>query len=139
MARARGTRPSMSSAATKPAYCKQHTEDGVVDFCSRRCSHDSCRRHAALNAVGRKNPVYCTKKSENGMVGVGSRRCSHDSCPTHPSFNTAGSKYLRQHAESGMVYTRSKQSSHDSCIRFPEWGVLIFHSIQRFGLCVRPS
>ncbi|CAN0440690.1 unnamed protein product, partial [Laminaria digitata] len=78
------------AGSKKPAYCKRHSEDGMVNVVSRRCSHDSCTRQPTFDFAGNTQPLYCKQHAEDGMIDVCTRRCSQDSCTNHPAFNVLG-------------------------------------------------
>ena len=61
-------------------FCKQHSEDGMVNVISLRCSHVSCTRQPSFNAEGSRTAAFCKQHAEDGMVNIRITRCSHDSC-----------------------------------------------------------
>ena len=118
-------RPSFNfEGYTTAAYCKKHSEDGMVTVVSRQCTHESCTKTPSFNAEGRTPAMYCKKHAEEGMVDVLSRRCSIVSCMTRSNFNFAGYKtpaYCKDHARKGMVNIRKTLCSSASCTRRPSF------------------
>ena len=99
---------------TPPAYCKQHSEIGMVNVRSKRCQHPTRTTTPSRNVIESKKRAYCKKYAENGMANTHPRRCSHHLCPTLAFFNTEGNSrpaYNRQHAGDGIVHTGSVRSS----------------------------
>ncbi|CAM9859658.1 unnamed protein product [Ascophyllum nodosum] len=77
-----GKQPSFGVAGTKTAeYCAQHSPDGMVNVCSRKCG---VAQHA-----------------EGGMVNFYDRKCRTETCGKQLSFGVANSRtveYCAQHA-----------------------------------------
>ena len=46
-------------SSKRPAYCKQHAEDGMVNVCKTLCSHDFCTKIPSFNVKGSKTAIYC--------------------------------------------------------------------------------
>ena len=66
-----------------PAYCRQHTEDGMVNVCTSRHSHETCLRRPSFNYEGSQTEAYCGQHAPDGMndtmvVDVHSTRFSDD-------------------------------------------------------------
>ena len=108
------TQASFNFVGSKPAYCKKHAEDGMVNVRNRRCLHDSCSKYPCYNFKGSTPAMYCKSHSQDGMVNILSPRCVHDSCAKKPSFNFRGLKktYCKQHAAEGMVNVCKKRCLH---------------------------
>ena len=107
-------------------YCRQHADDGMVDVCKKRCSHDSCTKVPTFNFQGSRTSAYCKQHAEDGMVDITNKHCSHDLCTRRPSFDVEGSKtatYCKKHAEDGMVNVRTSRFSNVSRKAVPRRGM----------------
>ncbi|CAM9651853.1 unnamed protein product [Laminaria digitata] len=71
------TRPRFNiMGSKKPAFCKQHAQDGMVDVFVDQCLQESCTKTANFNIEGGETAMFCTLHAECGMVNVRRKRCS---------------------------------------------------------------
>ena len=77
--------------ATRPRFCRAHSEAGMVDVISKHCQHDGCDTRASFDVPGATRPRFCRAHSEAGMVDVINKRCQHDGCVVRASHGFPGS------------------------------------------------
>ena len=59
---------------TKPTYCRQHAQEGMVDVRSRRCIEPSCLTRAYYGLLTDKTLSFCRQHAREGMVDMTSKR-----------------------------------------------------------------
>ena len=61
--------------SSKPKYCKQHSEDGMVDITHLVRSRDTTTRPPKHNADGSRTATFFKQHAEDGMKNVRRMPC----------------------------------------------------------------
>ncbi|CAN0019332.1 unnamed protein product [Ascophyllum nodosum] len=130
-----GKQASFEVAGTKPVECfAQHSPDGVVDTCSRKCTSGGCSKKPSIGVANTKMTEYCAhhtrlncgvegyrerevgphnsgKKTTGNVIPDGAKHKTRNPPPTKtspPSDGSRGSRKRVRHPE--MTPTASKRA-----------------------------
>jgi hypothetical protein len=117
------TRPNFNfERHSKPIFCSQHKQEGMINVKSKRCSHDQCKKQPNFNFEGRKIAIFCSQHKQKGMIDIKSKRCEHDGCKTIPNYNFKGESkaiFCSQHKQEGMIDINNIKCHQEGCHKHP--------------------
>lgn len=61
----------------KPAFCTNHSLEGMVDINRRTHGHARCLKFLSYGIAGGGKPEFCAEHDVEGMVNVIRKKCPH--------------------------------------------------------------
>ena len=93
---------------TRPEFCKDHAEIGMVDLKHEKC--ELCDKRPSFNIEGETKAKFCRDHADKYMIDLKNKHC--EKCDKQPYFNDEGKlqgRFCKEHAEKGMVDVKSKK------------------------------
>jgi len=113
-----GKRASFNFEGEKPAFCKTHIEDGMINVTFAICKEDGCSVCACFNYPGEKRGAYCNDHKKDDMVNI--RRALCKVCGEYAKYNFKGKgpAYCEEHKQDGMVDVFAYICIFDECTTY---------------------